>query len=443
MAKPADRTPDALDVLIVGGGGREHALAWKIAQSPRLGALLIAPGNAGTAQVGQNVPVAADDVVGLVELARTRQADLVVVGPEAPLVAGLADRLSELGIPCLGPGAGASRIEGSKAFAKQIMAHAGVHTAAYASFSAAQLAEAEQYVRRQGAPIVVKADGLAAGKGVTVATTVDEALSAVRDCLVDGRFGPAGAEVIIEEHLDGVETSFMVLTDGTTLLPLPTSQDHKRLLDGDRGPNTGGMGAISPSPHLTDAQARQVLTEVMRPVVAALSPPGAPAYRGFLYAGLMLTAAGPKVLEFNCRLGDPETQPLLARLDGATFLSALYAAAKGGGDLAGHELGPAPDDETDSAHAAIVVMASQGYPGPYERGHPIAGIDVANAQPGVQVFHAGTTLDDQGRTCTAGGRVLGVTAVAPTLQAALSRANAATQAITWPGAHHRTDIGRT
>ncbi len=436
MATTHPVAPEArLKVLVVGGGGREHALAWKIAASPRLDQLLVAPGNAGTAALGENVPIPADDVVGLVELARTRAVDLVVVGPEAPLVAGLADRLTDLGIPCLGPGAGAAQIEGSKAFAKAIMASAGVPTASHAVFH--ELAKAEAYVRERGAPIVVKADGLAAGKGVTVAATVDEALAAVRECLVDERFGAAGAHVLIEDHLDGVETSFMVLTDGQTLLPLPTSQDHKRLLDGDGGRNTGGMGAISPSPHLTAEQERTILDEVMRPVIGALSPPDAPPYRGFLYAGLMLSpSAGAQVLEFNCRLGDPETQPLVLRLQGDSLLSALYAAATG--DLASQSL-PLTED-----HAAIVVMASEGYPGGYEKGHPIEGIPDADALEGVTVFHAGTRLDpdDPGVTCTSGGRVLGVAATGATLQGALDRAYSGVNAISWKGAQHRTDIGR-
>ena len=440
-----------LKVLVVGGGGREHALAWKIAASPRLGELLIAPGNAGTRDLGDNVPVQADDVVGLIELARARAVDLVVVGPEAPL-AGLADRLAELGIPCVGPGAGAAQIEGSKGFAKEIMAQAGVPTAAYAVFS--DLAAAEAYVHEKGAPIVVKADGLAAGKGVTVATTVQEAMAAVRQCLVDDRFGAAGAQVLIEEHLRGVETSFMVLTDGRTVLPLPTSKDHKRLLDGDAGPNTGGMGAVSPSPHLTAVQEQTILAEVMRPVIAALSPPGALPYRGFLYAGLMLPSpgaartpgalGGPRVLEFNCRLGDPETQPLMLRLQDDSLLSALYGAATG--TLSSHCL-PLSDDP-----AAVVVMASEGYPGPYDKGHRISGLPAANAVPGVTVFHAGTRPagagdggdgEDPASAYTSGGRVLGVTASGPTLEAALGRAYAGVAEISWPGAQHRTDIGRT
>lgn len=420
-----------MKILVVGGGGREHALAWKIGASPLVDRVLVAPGNAGTAGVGENVPVPADDVEGLVELARARGVDLVVVGPEAALVAGLSDRLCEAGIPCVGPGAAAARIEGSKAFAKALMAQAGVPTAEYAVFDDLDLAQA--YVRAQGAPIVVKADGLAAGKGVTVASTVEEALEAVRECLEAGRFGAAGREVLIEECLEGVETSYMVLTDGETLLPLPTSMDHKRLLDGDAGPNTGGMGAISPSPHLDSEQEEAVMDAVMRPVVAALSDGGRP-YRGFLYAGLMLSARGAKVLEFNCRLGDPETQALMMRIDG-DLVPLLMAAATG--DLAGRRLPLSP------GAAAVVVMASEGYPGPYAKGRPIFGLDAAGDVDGVRVFHAGTAMAADGAVATSGGRVLGVAGRGPNLGRALERAYAGVDRVDWDGAVHRTDIGAT
>ncbi len=420
-----------MKILVVGGGGREHALAWKIGASPLVDRVLVAPGNAGTAALGENVPVPADDVDGLVELARARGVDLVVVGPEAALVAGLADRLFEAGIPCVGPGAAAARIEGSKAFAKALMAQAGVPTAEYAVFD--DLERAQAYVRAQGAPLVVKADGLAAGKGVTVAATVEEALEAVRECLEDGRFGAAGREVLIEECLEGVETSYMVLTDGETLLPLPTSMDHKRLLDGDAGPNTGGMGAVSPSPHLGAADEEAVLAAVMRPVVAALSEGGRP-YRGFLYAGLMLSPRGAKVLEFNCRLGDPETQALMMRIDG-DLVPLLMAAATG--DLRGRRLSLSP------GAAAVVVMASDGYPGSYAKGLPIVGLDAAGDVAGVQVFHAGTAMDAGGAVTTSGGRVLGVVGRGPDLGQALERAYAGVERVGWEGARHRTDIGAT
>ena len=328
-----------------------------------------------------------------------------------------------MGVPVVGPCAGAAQIEGSKSFAKEIMARAEVPTAHHEVFH--DLDEARSYIDAHGAPIVVKADGLAAGKGVTVASTKEEAFAAVAECLEGNRFGAAGATVVIEEFLDGVETSFMVLTDGTTALPLPTSMDHKPLLDGDRGPNTGGMGAVSPSPHLSRDEGQRILDDVMRPVIDALSAPGRP-YRGFLYAGLMLTASGPKVLEFNCRLGDPETQVLIPRMED-DIVPALLAAATG--ELDGHTLDISPDPAT------VVVLANSGYPGRYYKALPISGVGRAEAMPDAVVFHAGTRRDDEGRLVTAGGRVLGVAGRSP------EAAYAAAAHIYWPGVTYRTDIG--
>lgn len=420
-----------LKVLVVGGGGREHALAWRIARSDLVAAVLCAPGNGGTATLGENLPIAADDVPALVAAARNHGVDLVVVGPEAPLIGGLVDALEEAGIPALGPHAGPATIEGSKAYAKQIMDRAGVPTAAYEVFEDAGAALA--YVDHAGAPIVIKADGLAAGKGVFVAQSLAEAKEAIRACLGDGRFGEAGAAVVIEEFLDGEEASFMVLTDGDAVVPLATSRDHKRQLDGDRGPNTGGMGAISPCPGFGSELEQTVLEQIVRPTLDAIARDHGRPYRGFLYVGLMLTERGPRVLEFNARLGDPETQPLMMRL-ASDPVPAFMAAATG--NLDGHDL------TWSGEPAACVVMASGGYPGPYDKGFPIAGIEDANAAAGVHVFHAGTRREPGGTVHTHGGRVLGVTARKQTLRHTLDAAYAAVEVISWSGAQHRTDIGR-
>lgn len=421
-----------MDVLIVGGGGREHALAWQTARSPEAGRVFVAPGNAGTAaEPGiENLDVAAEDVTGLVERARDLGIDLVIPGPEAPLVAGLADALAAVGIPCFGPGADAAQLEGSKAFAKAFMARHGIPTAAHATFTEADAATA--WIREQGAPLVVKADGLAAGKGVVVAHTAEEAEAAARDMLAGNAFGEAGRRVVVEEFLPGRELSFIALVDGTDVRPLATSRDHKARDDGDRGPNTGGMGAYSPAPEVDAALFQRILDEVITPTVEGLAADGIH-YRGFLYAGLMLDAAGnPRVLEYNCRLGDPETEPLLLRLE--SDLVALCRAGTEGGL-------PAATIAWDPRPALGVVLAAGGYPGSYRKGDPIhglAGLDGGDRK----VFHAGTALAD-GTPVTAGGRVLCVTALGDDLAAAREHAYAAVDAITFEGAFCRSDIGAT
>ncbi|MBI2157130.1 MAG: phosphoribosylamine--glycine ligase [Candidatus Rokubacteria bacterium] len=416
-------------ILVVGGGAREHALVWKIAQSPLVDALYAAPGNPGIARHAACVPVAADAVADLVAFATRERMDLVVVGPEAPLVAGLADRLEAAGVAVFGPGASAARIEGSKAFAKDLMARHGVPTARFATFD--DPPRARRYCRELGAPVVVKADGLAAGKGALVCRTLAEADEAVAECMERRAFGTAGATVVVEEFLTGEEVSFFALANGADATPLAAAQDHKTVFDGDRGPNTGGMGAFSPVAAFDAALEKQVMETIVRPTIAALAREGAP-YRGALFAGLMLTADGPRVLEFNCRFGDPECQALVVRAPG-DLVPALLAAARG-------EPWPAP--AAWPARAAVsVTLASGGYPGKYATGLPIEGVDAAAARPGVTVFHAGTALAG-GRLVTAGGRVLSVTAVGEDLARAIAAAYGAVGEIRFEGMHHRTDIGR-
>jgi phosphoribosylamine--glycine ligase len=416
-----------MKVLLIGSGGREHALAWKIAQSPRLTRLYAAPGNPGIAEHAEIAAIQPDDHAGILAFCRAKGIDFVVVGPEGPLVGGLADTLAAAGVAVFGPSRDAARLEGSKGFTKALCDAAGIPTAAYRRFGDG--AAAADYVRAVGGPIVVKADGLAAGKGVTVAATVDEALAAVAACFA-GAHGAAGAEVVIEEFLVGEETSFFALTDGTNVVPLATAQDHKRVGDGDTGPNTGGMGAYSPAPAMTAALIKRTLAEIVRPTVAAMAARGTP-FRGVLYAGLMLTATGPNLIEYNVRFGDPETQALMMRLD-SDLLELLVATAQG------RLAGVMPQWSGDAA--LTVVMAARGYPGAYVKGDIIGGVERANALRGVKVFHAGTTRSG-GKLVAAGGRVLNVTARGATIAEARERAYAGVAAIDWPGGFYRRDIG--
>jgi phosphoribosylamine--glycine ligase len=419
-----------MQVLIIGSGGREHALAWKAAQSPRVDRVYVAPGNAGTAlEPGvQNLPIAADDIGKLLEFARQNAIGLTLVGPEAPLVAGIVDSFREAGLPCFGPTREAARLEGSKSFCKDFLVRHGIPTAAYRIFTEAQ--PAEEYIRRKGAPIVVKADGLAAGKGVVVARCEEEAIAAVRDMLSGNALGSAGHRVVVEEFLQGEEASFIVLADGTHALPLATSQDHKARDDGDRGPNTGGMGAYSPAPVITPEMHGRVMEEIILPTLRGMAKDGTP-YTGFLYAGLMILPDGtPKVLEFNCRLGDPETQPILLRLR-SDLVELCLATLQGRLDQLDAEWDPRP--------ALGVVMAAGGYPFDYRKGDLIEGLDRAHA-PGAKVFHAGTILEGQ-KVLTAGGRVLCVTALGSTIAGAQRNAYHLVEKIHWPGVYYRTDIG--
>jgi phosphoribosylamine--glycine ligase len=417
-------------ILVVGSGGREHAIAWKCAASDQIEKVLVAPGNAGTAREPrvQNRDVAADDIDGLVRLARRERVDLTIVGPETPLVAGIVDAFNEAGLPCFGPTAAAARLEGSKAYTKDFLARHGIPTAAYRNFS--ELEPALAYIRERGAPIVVKADGLAAGKGVIVAHTTEEALRAATDMLENNRFGDAGARIVVEEFLDGEEASFMVITDGRSVLPLATSQDHKARDAGDRGPNTGGMGAYSPAPVVTDEIAKRIMAEVIEPTLAGMRADQVP-YLGFLYAGLMIMPDGaPKVIEFNCRMGDPETQPILMRLksDLATLCRATLE-----GRLAEHRA------EWDKRVALGVVMAAGGYPDRYEKGKLISGLDDVDSDA-QKVFHAGTR-DSAGGVATNGGRVLCVVGLGDNVAGAATTAYQAVGRIRWDGVYFRPDIG--
>jgi phosphoribosylamine--glycine ligase len=415
-------------ILIVGGGGREHALAWAIAASPLCDALYCAPGNAGIAQDAVCLPIGAEDIEGLVAFAKDEAIDLVVVGPEAPLVAGLVDRLEGEGIKAFGPSAAAAQLEGSKGFMKDFCARHAIPTAGYARFDDAEAARA--YIRAQGAPIVVKADGLAAGKGVTVAQSVEEAEAAVAAAMEDKAFGDAGAEVVIEECMTGEEISVFAVCDGAHFVRFGSAQDHKAVGEGDTGPNTGGMGAYSPAPVATPELEQRVIDEVIRPTVAGMAADGMP-FRGVLFAGLMVTDDGPRLLEFNVRFGDPECQVLMMRLK-SDLVTALVAACDGvleHFDLRWH-------DEA----ALVVVMAANGYPGAYAKGTEIRGVSEAEADQAVTVFHAGTAAED-GRLLATGGRVLGVTATGQTVKDAQARAYAAVDRIDWPDGFCRRDIG--
>ncbi len=419
-----------MNVLIIGNGGREHALAWKTAQSARVQKIYVAPGNAGTAREAkcENVAIAAEEVDGLLKFAQGNKVDLTIVGPEAPLVLGVVDRFRAAGLRCFGPTKAAAQLEGSKAFAKDFLARHNIPTAAYGNFT--DVAAAEAFIKKMGAPIVVKADGLAAGKGVIIAATIDEAIAAVRDMLAGNAFGEAGHRVVVEEFLQGEEASFIVMADGTHVLALATSQDHKRVGDGDTGPNTGGMGAYSPAPVVTPEIHARVMREVIEPTIRGMQAEGHP-YTGFLYAGLMIDARGNiKVLEFNCRFGDPETQPVMLRLK-SDFVTLIEAALDGRLDRV--------SAEWDVRAALGVVMAAGGYPGSYNKGDVIEGLPAADA-PDTKVFHAGTMLKD-GKVVSSGGRVLCVTALGGTVAAAQQHAYAVVRQIRWNGAQYRTDIG--
>ena len=418
-----------MKVLVVGSGGREHALAWKASQSQLVSEVLVAPGNAGTAgEPGvRNVPVAAEDIDGLLRLAESEAIGLTIVGPEQPLVAGIVDRFAAAGLKCFGPSQAAAQLEGSKAFTKAFLAQHGIPTAGYGTFTDTDAAL--DYLRAQTMPIVIKADGLAAGKGVIIAETLAEAETTVRNMLEGNAFGAAGAQVVIEEFLSGEEASFIAIVDGEDILPLASSQDHKTRDEGDRGPNTGGMGAYSPAPVVTTALHDTIMTRVMRPTVAGLKAQGI-RYRGFLYAGLMIDAGQPRVLEFNCRFGDPETQPVLFRL--RSDLVALCLAAMDG------QLGSAMVD-WDPRASLGVVLAARGYPGSYDKGATIGGLDTTDG-PDTKVFHAGTRLDD-GSVVTNGGRVLCAVALGDTVSQAQHRAYDVAERISFAGAFYRRDIG--
>ncbi len=413
-----------MNLLVIGSGGREHALCWALSASPLVNKLVCAPGNAGIAQVAKLAPVNPLDLDAVLQLCRDEHIDFVVVGPEAPLVAGLVDHLEAAGFACFGPTKAAAQLEGSKGFMKDLCARHGIPTAAYGRFR--DRAAAEAFIRKQGAPIVIKADGLAAGKGVTVAMTLDEALAANT-----ALFTVAGAEVVVEEFLDGEEVSFFALVDGTTALPLASAQDHKRVGDGDTGPNTGGMGAYSPAPALTPELQRRVMAEIVEPTVRAMAAEGMP-FRGVLFAGLMLMPEGPKLLEYNVRFGDPECQTLMLRLK-SDLLPALVASRDGvlkDFDLRWH------DDK-----ALCVVMAAEGYPGEPRKGTRIDGLEAAAAETDTIVFHAGTASGPAGEILANGGRVLGICGRGATVAAAQARAYAAVDKIRWPEGFCRRDIG--
>jgi len=416
-------------VLVIGSGGREHALVWKLAQSPLVNKVFCAPGNPGTAQLGENVNIRVDDLDGLLAFAQKEAVDLTVVGPELPLSLGIVDRFEAVGLLIFGARQNAALIEASKAFSKDLMKKYDVPTAFYEVFTEVEPALA--FIARHGAPIVVKADGLAAGKGVIVARTVEEANAAVIDMLSGNAFGSAGARVVIEEFLEGEEASFLAFTDGSHIIPLASAQDHKPVFDDDQGPNTGGMGAYSPAPVVTPEVHEQAMQLVMRRTVDGMLAEGRP-YRGVLYAGLMIKDGQVKTLEFNARFGDPECQPLLMRLK-SDLVPVLVACARG--DISGIEL------EWHDQAAVCVVMASGGYPGDYEKGFPISGLEAAAKIDDLVVFHAGTAGQGD-RIVNAGGRVLGVTGRGPTVAAAIAKAYDGVRAITWQGAHYRTDIGK-
>jgi phosphoribosylamine---glycine ligase len=417
-----------MNILLLGSGGREHALAWKMAASPLTDRLYCAPGNAGIAQEAELVPLDIGDHAAVISFCKTNRIDFVVVGPEAPLCAGIVDDLEAVGIKTFGPSKKAAQLEGSKGFTKDLCRANNIPTAAYQRFTSAE--PAKNYVRKHGAPIVVKADGLAAGKGVVVAETEQQALDAI-DMMFAGSLGDAGAEVVVEECLVGEEASFFALCDGATAIPLASAQDHKRAFDNDRGPNTGGMGAYSPAPVMTDEMTKRTMDEIVMPTMRAMSAMGAP-YKGVLFAGLMITTDGPKLIEYNVRFGDPETQVLMVRLM-SDLVPALMASRDG--VLKNFDLRWYPDS------ALTVVMASKGYPGDYRKGTLIKGLDAAATVEGVEIFHAGTKAEG-GNILATGGRVLNVCGLGKTVGEAASRAYEAVDRIDWPEGFCRRDIGR-
>lgn len=416
-----------MNILILGGGGREHSLAWAVKQNPKCDRLIVAPGNAGIGEIAECAAIDVEDGGAVATFAEENGIDFVIVGPEAPLAAGVSDRLREAGILVFGPSAEAAKLEASKGFTKEICDAAGAPTAAWARFS--DLAEARVYVEAQGAPIVVKADGLAAGKGVIVAMTLDEALDAL-DAILGGAFGDAGAEVVIEEFMEGEEASYFVMCDGKDVLPIGTAQDHKRVHEGDTGPNTGGMGAYSPAPVLSEAVAARAMDEIVRPTIAEMARRGTP-YQGILYVGLMIQDGAPRLVEYNVRFGDPECQVLMMRL-GAQALDLMHAAAEG-------RLGETQVNWADD-HAMTVVMAAKGYPGSYEKGSVIGGLEGLPEDSNHMVFHAGTSERD-GAVIATGGRVLNVTARGATLREARDKAYSMVETIDWPDGFYRSDIG--
>ncbi len=418
-----------MKILVIGSGAREHALCWALSKSPLCGKLFCAPGNPGIAEIAECLPIQVDQIEDLTAAARDFAMDFVVVGPELPLSLGIVDAIRAEGIPVFGPTKAAAQLESSKGFMKDLCKRAGIPTAAYERFKDPEKAKA--YVKEKGAPIVVKADGLAAGKGVTIAQTVEEALTAIDEAMTGKAFGAAGEEIVIEEFMVGEEASFFALSDGETAIPFTNAQDHKAVFDGDKGPNTGGMGAYSPAPIMTEALSKRVMDEIIFPTVKAMKEAGTP-FTGVLYAGLMITKDGPKLIEYNARFGDPETQVMLPRLK-TDLLALLFAVSKG--VMEGFEM-----NWRDDA-ALCVVMATEGYPGPYKKGSVIRGIDEANKLPDSIVFHAGTAKNDKGEITASGGRVLGVTSWAPTIKEAQKKAYEAVAKIDWPEGFCRRDIG--
>jgi phosphoribosylamine--glycine ligase len=418
-----------MKILVIGGGGREHALVWKLRRSPKVEKIYCAPGNAGIGETAELVPIGVEEIDKLAAFAEKEKIDLTVVGPELPLTLGVAELFQKKGLRIFAPGREAAQLEGSKAFAKEVLQENHIPTAAFATFS--NVSAAKKYLVAQKPPYVIKADGLAAGKGVLICASRDEAEAAIDDVLDRKLFGAAGDRAVIEEFLEGEEASFIVLTDGEHVLPLASSQDHKRVFDGDQGPNTGGMGAYSPAPVVTLEIHRRIMTEIVEPLLQGLKKKGI-LYRGVLYVGLMLTSAGPKVLEFNARFGDPECQPLMLRLR-SDLVPLIEATIDGRLDQA--------KAEWENASAVCVVLCAGGYPGSYDKGKDITGLDALKDWPRGCVFHASTTKKD-GRWLTAGGRVLGVTALGNDIEAAVAEVYSAVEKIKWDGMHYRKDIAR-